>query len=192
MYDIFGKYGPIRQIRTYALMSTWRRSSHGCLRLWLHIVRRGYKVADGVVVFCFGPSAETPLRREEPPTWSTKTFLTPRTHVTTCRASTSATATWWSSTTTQTEYVEAAWCRVALHQDKRRLLWPSRIILTYANVIKKTFSFLITGFPEDGHKEERGTAEAPEREIRHQHRPSKVTLWKSCLCPYTEFWPHYP
>lgn len=43
---------------------------------------------------------------------------------------------------------------------------------------------LFPGFPEDGHKEERGAAEASKREIRHQHRPSKVTLWKLSASPY--------
>lgn len=37
-------------------------------------------------------------------------------------------------------------------------------------------STLFAGFPEDGHEEERGTAEASKREIRHQHRPSKVAV----------------
>lgn len=40
-------------------------------------------------------------------------------------------------------------------------------------------STLFAGFPEDGHKEERGTAEASKREIWHQHRPPKVTMWKN-------------
>lgn len=120
-------------------------TTHSCLLQWRHIVRLGCKVADRVVVFCFGPSEETPLRREEPPTWSTKTFLTPRTHATTCQASTSATATWWSSTTTQTEYVEAPSCRVTLHCYKRWPLWFSWIIVIYSNVIK-IFSFLSQAF----------------------------------------------
>lgn len=76
-------------------------------------------------------------------------------------------------------------------------LWQKMTALAQSNYHyifqrHKNISLLITGFPEDGHKEERGTAETSEREIRHQHRPSKVALWKSCLCPYREFWPHYP
>lgn len=47
----------------------------------------------------------------------------------------------------------------------------------------------LPGFPEDGHKEERGAAEAPKREIRHQHRPSKVTLWKPSAA-HLEFFAH--
>lgn len=140
MYDIFGKYGPIRQIRTLVLMNTRRWSTPSCLKQWLHIVHLGCKVADHVVVFCFGPSEETPLRREEPPTWSMKTFLTPRMHATTCQASTSATATWWSSTTTQTEYVEALSCRGTLHYYKRWLLYLNHCCM-YSSVIKM-LSFL--------------------------------------------------
>lgn len=34
----------------------------------------------------------------------------------------------------------------------------------------------IAGFPEDGHKEKGGAAETPKREIRNQHRPSKVVF----------------
>lgn len=52
-------------------------------------------------------SEETRLKQEEQPTWSTRTYLTPRTLATICQVSTSATATWWCSTTTQTEYVSA-------------------------------------------------------------------------------------
>lgn len=52
-------------------------------------------------------SEETRLKQEEQPMWSTRTYLTPRTLVTICQVSTSATATWWCSTTTQTEYVSA-------------------------------------------------------------------------------------
>lgn len=48
------------------------------------------------------------------------------------------------------------------------------------NLIKvfSVVSTLFAGFPKNGHKEERGTAEASEREIWHQHRPSKVACWK--------------
>ncbi|KAG7244268.1 hypothetical protein INR49_004406 [Caranx melampygus] len=40
-------------------------------------------------------------------------------------------------------------------------------------------------FPEDGHKEERGTVEASKREIWYQHRPSKVAVWRMPA-------PHHP
>lgn len=39
-------------------------------------------------------------------------------------------------------------------------------------------STLFAGFPENGHKKERRTAEVAKREIRHQHRPSKVVFKK--------------
>lgn len=51
-------------------------------------------------------SEGTRQKQEEQPMWFMKTSSMPRTPVTICQASTSATATWSFSTTTQTEYVE--------------------------------------------------------------------------------------
>lgn len=41
-----------------------------------------------------------------------------------------------------------------------------------------SFFVNFAGFPKDGHKEKGGAAEASEREIWNQHRPSKVASWK--------------
>lgn len=56
-----------------------------------------------LLFFCF--SEGTHLKQEEQLMWCMRTYLTPRTPVTICQASMSATVTWWSCTTTQTEYV---------------------------------------------------------------------------------------
>lgn len=55
-------------------------------------------------------SGATRLRPEGQPMLSMKTSLMPRMLVTICQALTSATATWWSFTTTPTEYVSLKLC----------------------------------------------------------------------------------
>lgn len=53
--------------------------------------------------YCF--SEGTRLKQEGQPMLSMKTYLMPRMPVTICQALMCATATWWSFTTMQTEYV---------------------------------------------------------------------------------------
>lgn len=58
---------------------------------------------DSFTTYCF--SEGTRLKQEGQPMLSMKTYLMPRMPVTICQALMCATATWWSFTTMQTEYV---------------------------------------------------------------------------------------
>lgn len=112
-------------------------------------------------------SEGTRLKQEGRRMSCTRTSLMPRTPATTCRASMCATVTSWFSTTTQTEYVGA-----------ERADEPCSCLHKSNNKNQSCHSFtslsFSAGVPENGHKEERGAAEAFKREVRHQHGPPQV------------------
>lgn len=53
------------------------------------------------------------------------------------------------------------------------------VFFMFSKLFDFVFFIKFAGFPKDGHKEKGGAAETPKREIRNQHRPSKVEFWET-------------